>query len=160
MFIYHGKVKRMRNQLIEKNMKCPACNEWDVCYEDCICPTCSREADDETLVDEMQAWEFFAPLMHSLKSENIEWGWYRENKYPKGYEYGLEITDYGYNTWIEVARWGDKFVASQWTQIRARTYDEPAEHDVVADIASADPAEVCDWISCIPDIAETVRPNS
>ena len=133
------------NMLVEQNMECPSCREYDICHTDCICPTCTRPTSDKGLNEIIKQWAFFAPVMAALNNDDVEWGWTTEMQLGE-VKHGLEIhCDEG---WCEVIKRGDKYLVVYFAETAARTMDSPAvfdEYDTL--LVEGNAAAVADFVS-------------
>jgi len=74
----------MQNPLFPQ--ECPACGDFDLCHETCICPACERNG------DAYQAWKALAPVMLALNADGIVWSWAVDTVMPTALErYSLDI---------------------------------------------------------------------
>jgi len=133
-----------RNIVIDLGLVCPSCREYDVCGDDCICPSCwyPTRFDPKQRDDAVNAWRFFAPVTAAMNEENINWGWATEEKYQNRLEFSLEIITKD-ERWYEVVKHDGKYLVTHWRmKPGSRERDEPPEPILLDEVIADTPDEV------------------
>ena len=136
---------------------CPSCRQYDRCTDDCICPACwwpARYASSERQ-SAATAWRFFAPVTKAMNDEDISWGWATEEGWGKRVVCSLELLLPDSDEWCEVARWGDRYVATHWRmKPGSRERNEPPEPVMLDELQAETPDEVINFIQNCNHIAK------